>query len=364
MILITTQTFPPVIGGMENLMGGLAGALADQGRPVTVFADGKGDPAESVTDSGYAFCVRRFGGPRPWRRFRKARAIAREMQNTQAIVADSWKSLEQLNPVRRPPIACLAHGKDMLSDSTTRSTRIARALNKANWIVANSAYVADLARGHADQPESVRIIPPGLAALPVPDPAKTAEFEKIVSARGPILTTLARLEPRKGVDMVIQALPRLARIHPDILYLVGGDGKDQKRLQRLAMQLGVSARVHFAGALVRDRAALLRASNLFVMPTRRIGRSVEGFGIVYLEAAACAIPSLGGKVGGARDAIGETGFLCDGGNAQAVEDALAGALSDLPRLTRMGHAAQKRTAEFSWNKIALRHLALLNEGKR
>ena len=91
MILITTQTFPPAVGGMENLMRGLADAFAQSGESVCVFADAKGDAAEKIIDAECAFIVRRFGGPRILRRIRKARIIARESQNAKAVVADSWQ---------------------------------------------------------------------------------------------------------------------------------------------------------------------------------------------------------------------------------------------------------------------------------
>ena len=91
MILIATQTFPPAVGGMENLMRGLADAFAQSGESVRVFADAKGDAAEKIIDAECAFIVRRFGGPRILRRIRKARIIARESQNAKAVVADSWQ---------------------------------------------------------------------------------------------------------------------------------------------------------------------------------------------------------------------------------------------------------------------------------
>ena len=187
MILITTQTFPPAVGGMENLMRGLADAFAQSGESVRVFADAKGDAAEKIVDAECAFVVDRFGGPRILRRIRKARIIARESQNAKAVVADSWKSLERLNLTHRPPIICLAHGSELPDDSAKK------------------------------------------------------EFESIIKDHHPILATVARLEPRKGLDTVIRALPNLINIYPKILYLIGG-GEDKKRLQLLANEMGIAAK--------------------------------------------------------------------------------------------------------------------------
>ena len=104
MILIATQTFPPVVGGMENLMRGLADAFVQCGEAVAVFADAKGDAAEKIIDAECAFIVRRFGGPRILRRIRKARIIARESQNAKAVVADSWQDRggEMPSPTAKP----------------------------------------------------------------------------------------------------------------------------------------------------------------------------------------------------------------------------------------------------------------------
>ena len=363
MILITTQTFPPAVGGMENLMRGLADAFAQSGESVRVFADAKGDAAEKTIDAECAFIVRRFGGPRILRRIRKARIIARESQNAKAVVADSWKSLERLNlapPL--PPVICLAHGSELLDDSAGRIARISGAFHKADFIVANSLYVAELA-GRFSSTEKIKVIPPGIPPPPPPNDSAKEEFKSIIKDYHPILATVARLEPRKGLDTVIRALPNLINTYPKILYLIGGGGEDKKRLQLLANELGVAANVHFAGVTLGARkSALLNSSDLFVMPTRRVGNSIEGFGIAYLEAAMCGIPSLGGTEGGGGDAIadGETGILCDGKNAKEVEKAIADILADSPRLARMGIAAKNRAAEFSWDIIVRRHLALIN----
>ena len=366
MILITTQTFPPAVGGMENLMCGLADAFVQSGESVRVFADAKRDRAEKSRDAECAFVVDRFGGPRMLRRVRKARAINRAIgrasQGVTAVVADSWKSLERLTLTHRPPIICLAHGSELLDDSPRRCARVGGAFDKADGIVANSAYVAALA-GRFSPAEKINVIPPGIAPLPSPDDAAKKEFASIIKDHHPILATVARLEPRKGIDTVIRALSNLVLVHPKILYLIGGDGDDKKRLQLLSNELGVAANVHFAGvALGARKVALLTAADLFVMTTWRVGNSIEGFGIAYLEAAACGVPALGGKEGGATDAIvaGQTGCLCDGKNPAAVAAAIADMLADPARLTQMGAAARHRAAAFSWDTIVRRYLALID----
>jgi phosphatidylinositol alpha-1,6-mannosyltransferase len=160
---------------------------------------------------------------------------------------------------------------------------------------------------------------------------------------GPILVGLARLEPRKGFDRVIEALPEIAEHHPGVAFLIGGDGEDKARLQSLAADLGVAERVHFVGRVYgKDKTALLSAADLFAMPTRRHGNSVEGFGIVYAEAAWCGVPSLAGTYSGAVDFVDDstTGRLVDGEGP--IASSLVDMLSDREALAAMGRAARAK----------------------
>ncbi|MDD9818235.1 MAG: glycosyltransferase family 4 protein [Gammaproteobacteria bacterium] len=405
MILFSTQTFPPAVGGMENLMAGLAQALtaappatdapvaergpAAGGEAVLVFADGRhgsraaerafdasfrggtlasGGPPGALPASGNpASAVRRFRAPRPLRRLWKARAVAAAAgAGTRAIVCDSWKSAERLPAGLAAPILCLAHGSELMGDQPRRTARIRRALGKAAAVVAVSGFTAGLARARLGPGEAgkVRVIPPGIAPPPPPSRAAQEEIARLVADRSPVLATMARLDPRKGMDMVIRALPELRRAHPRILYLIASLDRD-RTLARLARDCGAGDAVRF---LAPDsggyKTALLQAADLFAMPNRAIGDSVEGFGIVFLEAAACGAPALAGRIGGTADAVaeGKTGWLCDGADAAAVTAALAEALSDLPRLARFGDAARRRALEqFSWHRIGGRYRRLIAE---
>jgi phosphatidylinositol alpha-1,6-mannosyltransferase len=164
--------------------------------------------------------------------------------------------------------------------------------------------------------------------------------------------------------MVLATLPRLRERFPGIVYLVGGDGDDLPRLRRLAAALGVERHVEFLGRLPDDRAkaALFERSDVFAMPVRRVGASVEGFGIVYAEAAWRGVPSLAGAEGGGADAVldGQTGFVRRGDDPEAVQAALATLLADDALRARMGEAAQRRAREeLSWTHALPRYLAAL-----
>jgi phosphatidylinositol alpha-1,6-mannosyltransferase len=372
-ILIATQTFPPDLGGMEGLMGGLAASLAAEGHAVEVFADRIRSGRAELVAPGFA--LRRFGGPRPLRRLLKRMAIARALRGgpPAAVIADSWKSVAAMprevggalrRDVGATPLLVLAHGMEFPPDvSPGKAARIHAALLRATAVAANSGFTLDLLAPHLPRGMRCAVVPPPIAPQPEPSEADLAAARAAAGPGGPFLLTLARLEPRKGVDMLIRALPGLAASHPGITLLVAGDGPDCALLAALAAEAGVAARVQFLGRIEEGmKAALFRSADLFAMPTRREGASVEGFGIVYLEAAWHGLPALAGRDGGAAEAIadGETGLLCDGADPAAVEATLAALLGDPDGLRAMGAraAARVRTA-FLWPAVLPRYIGLL-----
>lgn len=361
MILITTQNFPPAVGGIEIFMAGLARALSAAGEAVWVFADGAEDGAATP------YRVSRYGGPKPIRRWLKARDVARAARapGVTGVFADSWKSLEALGPLP-VPIVMLAHGAEWPSEpSASKRRRIERAAAKASRILAVSDYTAARVRQYAPA-DRIAIVHPPIS----PQPAPSAEAARAIAAlhRGaaPLVASLARLEPRKGFDMTLQAVADLAADHPNLTYAIGGGGEDLARLQALAASLGIADRVYFLGRIDEDRkAALLAGADLFAMPTRQVGRSVEGFGIIYLEAAWHGLAAIAGTEGGGGDAVldGITGLVVDGADQAVVTRALRRLIEKPAERTAMGRAAADRVRrEFLWEQAAPRFLAALKEG--
>jgi phosphatidylinositol alpha-1,6-mannosyltransferase len=152
---------------------------------------------------------------------------------------------------------------------------------------------------------------------------------------------------------------RSSATHPNLTLAIAGDGRDAGRLRRHALR--ARARVHFLGRI--DEAAkveLLGASDLFAQPcrTRWRGLEQEGFGIVFLEAAACAVPQIAGRSGGSFEAVedGATGLVVDRpGDARAVAAAITALLDDDERRLAMGAAARRRAVErFDYDLLAVR----------
>lgn len=356
MILILTQCFPPVFGGIETLMGGLADAIAASGRTVRVLADGAAGP----DDARKPYAIERFTGWKPLRQRAKTRATRRLLGQAELVLADSWKSLERLpdrQPGRagaaRPRVHCLAHGMELpAAPSASRADRIRRAFARADLILASSNWTAGEVRRFAGA-TPVAVATPPLLPPEAATPSAIAAIESRIGPASALVATLCRLEPRKGVDRVIEAVAALAPDLPGLRYAVAGSGPDRDRLAALAAERGVADRVVFLGRVDEsEKAALLTRADVFAMPSRREGASVEGFGIVYLEAGWCGTPSLAGREGGAADAVldGETGLLCDGADAQSVRDGLARLATDTALRARLGAAARRHAESQLWER--------------
>jgi phosphatidylinositol alpha-1,6-mannosyltransferase len=183
-----------------------------------------------------------------------------------------------------------------------------------------------------------------------------------------VILTVARLDIHKGHDVVLRALPSIARAVPDVVYVIVGEGGMRPRLEALARELGLADRVVFTGSIPRtDVVALFKACDVFVMLSRIEGGSAEGFGIVFLEAGALGKPVVGGRAGGIPDAVedGVTGLLVDPLSPEDGASAITRILLDRALAARLGAAGSERTrTRFTWNKVVDSILASLNEPAR
>lgn len=363
MILFITQNFLPDVGGTQRYVTDLADSLAAHGHAVEVYCRQTSRNAARTFDATRTYAINRFGGLRLWRQWQGASALLRRIEQggVTAVIADTWKSLEILpaEGLRGVRVMCLAHGNEYLSGNRAKAERIRRSLAKADVVAANSNFTADLARPFA-RDGAVQLLLPGIAA-----PAGAASAAPpLPSANNAPLLCIARLEPRKGVDQVIRALAQLKSAHPHLSLDIVGKGADKGRLVGLTSKLGVADRVRFHGYISdAAKADLLRHAALFVLPNRREGDSVEGFGLVFLEAAAFGVPSLAGHDGGTGDAVldGRTGLVVDGEDLAGVTAALDRLLGDDALRRGMGLAAHARFwSEFVWDSAVGRFEAALD----
>jgi phosphatidylinositol alpha-1,6-mannosyltransferase len=202
------------------------------------------------------------------------------------------------------------------------------AAERAAMITAISRFTRRRFLSHtAIDPARVRVLPCTVDGgfTPGPKPEYLLERHRLRGKK--ILLTVGRLAPDegcKGHDLVITALPALCVAHPDLVYLIGGEGDDRARLADLALRHGVADRVVFTRSIAPEELAdYYRLADVFVMPSTQ-----EGFGIVFLEAAACGLRPIGGSRDGSVDALadGALGLVIDPENQQALVDAIEAAL--------------------------------------
>ena len=230
---------------------------------------------------------------------------------------------------------------------------------------AGSYPAAEGRRAASGRIAPVVVIPPGVdthAIVPLEAAERRAARARLgLPSRGPLVVSVSRLVPRKGMDVLIEAAGRLAVSYPDLVVAIGGHGRELERLRRLADRS--PATVRLLGAVSdEDRAALLGGADVFVMACRNrwLGLEQEGFGIVFLEAAAAGVPQIAGASGGAPEAVldGVTGLVVGSpGDPGAVAEALRSLLADPARRGRMGRAARSRVQEFFDNDVLASRLA-------
>ncbi|MBN94177.1 MAG: hypothetical protein CL928_08900 [Deltaproteobacteria bacterium] len=346
-------------GGVATLSRVLARGLFERGAGVRVITRGGGPRARALkqerkanecpwTVVGVPGRSWRNKGHRHWLRGLPALV---EAARPDALVATTWEPVPALlarDPqADSPPIAVLAHGRDITGQATPARDQQREQVLRAPvlWLVMTHWMREELLqRGVA--PHRIHSIPAAIE-----DPADSGEdtVEGLLdsSSGAPIrMLTVGRLVRRKGHDVTLRALALLADRCPALLYEVVGDGPDRARLERLALELGISERVRFRGYVptsALDRA--YRAADLFVMVPRQEGGDTEGYGLVYLEAGARGLPVIGSRSAGAAEAVkpGVTGLRVDDPTSpSSVASVLDQLVQDSALRFRLGEGGRQR----------------------
>ena len=360
MYLIITKTFPPEIGGMQNLMWGLANKLS-QNFMIKVFADYHED--QKNFDEQVSFSIERVGGIKLLRKYRKAQLISEFIKKNkiEGIIADHWKSLELLKTNKKK--ICLIHGKEINHEKgTALNKRVLEVLNNVKTIVANSEYTKNLAIKLGVEQNKIIVINPGVDQAQELNKKTLDKVENLLKHKSPRLITVSRFDKRKNHEKIIMALRNLKQIYPSIVYICVGCGEEEEDIKKLVTELSLQEQVMFFKDISNDlKNSLTAKSNIFVMPSIIHKKSVEGFGIAYVEAAQYGVPSLGGKDGGASDAIDhqKTGLICDGNELDEVYSSINLMLENNKYL-EYGKAAKENSSKFEWTKIIEEYKNILN----
>ncbi|MDB2341401.1 glycosyltransferase family 4 protein [Candidatus Pelagibacter bacterium] len=360
MYLIVTRSFPPEVGGMQNLMWGLANELSKH-YMIKVFADYQ-DNHKSF-DERVSFSIERVSGIKLLRKYRKAQLVNEYIKENkvETIIADHWKSLELIKTNKKK--ICLIHSKEINHEKKSNlNKRVLDVLNNVDTVIANSEFTKNLAIKCGVDDGRIVVINPGVNSAEELNKNSTVKVESLLKHKSPRLITVSRYDKRKNHEKIIMALRNLKQIYPDIIYICVGHGDEEENIKKLVTELDLDEQVMFFKDISNElKNSLVAQSNIFVMPSIIYKKSVEGFGIAFIEAAQYGVPSLGGIDGGAADAIAheKTGLICNGNDLDAIYSSINSMLENKKYL-EYGKAAKENSVKFNWNKIIEEYKKILN----
>ena len=359
-ILVITNDFGPRTGGIETFVMGLLERIVDH--KVVVFTSQQGDTSEYDQQWFKKFGVQvirdRSKILLPSLRVAKRAKEIAQMHNIEVVVFGAAAPLALMAPKLRKAgakkIIALTHGHEVW---WARIFPFNLAMKRIGNSVDHLTYLGEFTRQAISRSlsqksiDSMVKIAPGIDTSHFsPQADATQRRTELGLESKKIIISVGRLVHRKGQDKLIQAFPTIVREIPSAHLLIVGEGPYRAHLEKLVEKLSLKANVTFVGRIFyNDLPSYLSASDVFVMPSRSrfFGLEVEGLGIVYLEASACAIPVVAGVSGGAPDAVQEgiTGLCVDGTNIGQIAEAVIHICSDSKRATKMGLAGRNWVIE-------------------
>lgn len=375
-MLHVTRNLPPLQGGMERLNARIAMALAEGHRVGVVGPEGCAsrlpghiEALEVPLKPLPVFLVRAA-----WMAWRWA---ARHRPGIVLAGSGLTAPLAWLAAPRGSLRVAYAHGLDLVVDSRIYRWLWLPFVRRMDLLLVNSANTGRLAESAGVPAARIRILHPG-TTLPAADPGAGIAFrEEFALGDRPLLLSVGRLTPRKGLrDFVEHALPTLCRRHPDIqLLVIGGDaadalkaapGSERERILAAAERAGVAQALRFLPPCDdRMLSAAYEACDLHVFPIRTMPGDVEGFGMVAVEAAAHGLPTIAFHSGGVPDAVveGVTGELVAEGDHAALAASVLAWLAK-GRDPAFRSECRREAARWSWDTFNQRLLQLLAEASK
>lgn len=394
-LLVTHDFLPGLPGGISTYYHRLGCELGDA---IAVLAPGLN--GESEFDSAQPFSIHRrkipvtptswmrrdrFPGLR-WPRaallaavqwvlfYRHARRLLRREEAGVLLIGHLYLAPVgiALRRVTGVPFGVMLHGSELHRYIGRRLVRaiLLRCLNGADFLVVNSDFTRRqyLELGVRPEQRFLKVNPGVDSSLFRPDAGDPERLRRDLRLGDrPVLLSVARLVPWKGHDRVLRALPRILERVPDAVYLIVGEGPHRSALEEIVAEQGLEDHVHFAGFVPdEDLPSYYRVADVVVVPTREVaeGMAIEGFGIVFVEAGACGVPVIGGRMGGTDESIeeGVTGFRVDPDDPRMLTDAIVRMLADRDLARRFGRAGRDRAVQlFDWSRQAERLRGFLEQ---
>ena len=361
--LLVTNDFPPKIGGIQSLLWEWWRRL-----PPESFAVLTSPYAGSEAfDAEQPFRIERVREPvllpHPLM-VRRINEMSSDM-GADLVVLDPALPLGLIGPSLDLPYDLVLHGAEVTVPGRLPGSKqtLAYVLRHARHIVAAGGYPAREAEHAAGRTLPITIVAPGVDTErfhPLRELERIAAREQFgLSQTAELIVSISRLVPRKGFDTAIRAAAMLQTSRPDLVLAIAGGGRDRERLEQLAIEL--NAPVRFLGRVSNEDLPLLYGcADIYAMLCRNRwgGLEQEGFGIVFVEAAACGVPQVAGDSGGAAEAVddGQTGIIVrHPDDHREVARAFESLLDDPARRALMGVAARRRAVdEFSYEVLAER----------
>ena len=365
-ILLLSWNFPPAVGGMEIMIASLFHGLRQRGhvvRAVTRWVQSN-EPEDSVYRAArpgvLAYLL--FSFFRGW-------ALCREMRPDFILCGSvlTAPAAWLLSIFFRIRWGVPLYGSDLMAGGRLYRGLLRFLLRRAQALFPISRYTQSLAEQLGVDMRRATIIHPGVDIRPFErEPTEGAEELLALCQGRRVLMTAGRLVRRKGVlEFVRDVMPELAARYPNLLFLVVGDDGSQslihnkegmrKKIEAVIREKGLEEQVRLLGRLSdRDLVRLYFHAHVFVLPGLDLPGDVEGFGLVFSEAALAGVPAVATRAGGVPDAIvdGETGFLVPPGDRAALVAALSTLFDDESRRRQMGQAAATRVhTTLAWDVI-------------
>ena len=361
--LLVTNDFPPKIGGIQQYLFELWSRLDPDTFQIHTTPYGGAE----VFDAQYDYTAIRSTEPvllpYPWLTKRLDEAAASFGADLHVI--DPAVPLGVIGSSLAQPYAVVLHGAEVTIPGRLPGTSqvLARVLDNATAVISAGEYALAEAERTVGRPLTSVVIPPGVDvdrfAPTTPEEQRVIREKYNIAAEAPFIFSLSRLVPRKGMDTLIKVAARLHTTYPDLEVCIAGGGREEKRLAQLIARTGAPVRL-LGRVSEEDKAQLLSAADIFAMLCRNRwgGLEQEGFGIVFVEAAASGTPQIAGSSGGADEAVldGVTGLVTpQNATLSEVVDTFRSLLDDPVKRVEMSEAGRTRAeSSFSYDILAQR----------
>lgn len=370
--LLVSEIFPPRIGGSGSWLWEIYRRL-----PADNFTVLAGDHPDAVSfDEQGALDIRRSNLSSPsWSLFDSTgRSFYRRIYNAISQCAKE-RSITHVQCARVMPegiaayfckrfmgipYTCYIHGEDITLAVESRESRflVGQVLKHASHLICNSENTKRIL--NADwtvEASKVVVMNPGVDTNRFKPVGNDSALREQFGWTGKkVILTVSRLEKRKGHDQMIKAMDIIRHKVPNAMYAIVGDGVEVEFLSSEVNRLELESWVRFYDpASDAELPTYYQACDLFILPNRTVGSSIEGFGIVLLEAQACGKPVIAGDSGGTAETLedGVTGTIVDATNPETIASQVIAILNDDTQLLNMGKRARQRTLErFEWSKLA------------